>query len=75
MSIFLNDEERFITARNLTRELKPGSRRWDNVFEYKFNRGVDSIDPFTSAPLEMSHLCAQESEKVSWMNTGHFYFG
>jgi len=42
MTLFLNQEEKFKEAGKIANELKLGSRIWNGIFEYKFNRVAES---------------------------------
>jgi hypothetical protein len=43
MTLFLNQEEKFKEAGKKADELKLGSRIWNGIFEYKFNRVAESL--------------------------------
>ena len=43
MTIFLSEQKRFETVKNFVHQLKPGSRNWKGIFEYKFNRVAKSL--------------------------------
>ena len=43
MTLFLRNQEHFDAAKKVVDELRPGSRKWPGIFEYKYNRMVKSI--------------------------------
>jgi len=43
MTLFLSEKKRFEAAKNFAAELKPGSKKWKGIFEYKFNRVATSL--------------------------------
>jgi hypothetical protein len=41
-TLFLNDDDRFNAAKANIKDLKTGSKSWEGIFEYKFNRLANS---------------------------------